>query len=357
MSLSTWLRRPLAARLAIAALAVLLGASVLVAARVGSVPLSTTKILGVVLDRLAGTSPWSFDDREASLVWAIRLPRVVLAALVGAALGSGGAAMQGLFRNPLADPALIGVSSGASLGAVVAIALGPTLFGRPAASLGIWFLPIMAFAGGLAATWVCLQVGRVEGRTRTALMLLAGIAVNALAGAGIGLAMHVVSDAQLRSLTFWILGSLGGATWPALALAAPLLLASVIGLLGAARPLNALLLGEREAHHLGVPVDRVRARVVVLTALGVGASVAITGMIGFVGLVVPHLVRALLGPDHRRLLPGSALAGASLLVLADLCARTVVTPSELPVGVVTAMIGAPLFLWQLATERARAGDR
>jgi iron complex transport system permease protein len=215
----------------------------------------------------------------------------------------------------------------------------------------------MAFAGGILATCLSVWVGRASGRTRTALMLLAGVAINALAGAGIGLAMQVVDDAQLRNLTFWTLGSLGGATWRMIAVVSPLLLLSVLGLARVGRPLNALLLGEREAMHLGVPIEGTQRTVVLLTALGVGASVAVSGVIGFVGLVVPHLVRTLLGPDHRRLLPASALAGATLLSLADLLARTIVAPAELPVGIVTAAIGAPIFLWQLARERGTAADR
>jgi iron complex transport system permease protein len=351
------LRRPAGARLAILAMGGALGLCVIVAVRAGAMPLSTGQVLGIVLERAGISSPWAFDAQQASVVWAIRIPRVLLGALIGSALGVSGAAMQGLFRNPLADPALLGVSSGASLGAVAAIAFGASLLGRLAPFAGAWLLPAMAFTGGVIATCLSVWIGRVEGRTRTALMLLAGVAINALAGAGIGLAMHVVNDAQLRSLTFWTLGSLGGATWHLLAVTAPLLLVSLLGLTRIGRPLNALLLGEREAMHLGVPIERTQRTVVLLTALGVGASVAVAGVIGFVGLVVPHLVRALLGPDHRRLLLASALVGAALLSMADVLARTLVAPAELPVGVVTAAIGAPLFLWQLARERGAGIDR
>jgi iron complex transport system permease protein len=345
------LRRPAEGRLALAAMGVMLALCLLISVRAGAMELSIGQVLGIGLDRVGIASPWSFSEQQASVVCAIRLPRALLAVLIGATLATSGAAMHGLFRNPLADPALLGVSSGASLGAVAAIAFGATLLGKLSLLTGAWLLPAMAFAGGLLATWVSVHVGRVEGRTRTGLMLLAGVAVNALAGAGIGLAMHVVTDAQLRSITFWTLGSLGGATWQVLAVTGPLLLANVLGLARVGRPLNALLLGEREAMHLGVPIERTQRTVVILTALGVGASVAVAGVIGFVGLVVPHIVRTLLGPDHRRLLPGSTLVGASLLSLADVIARTVVAPAELPVGVVTAAIGAPLFLWQLSSER------
>jgi iron complex transport system permease protein len=351
------LRRPAGARLAIAGMSVALGLCLLAGARAGAMPLSTGQVLAIVLDHLGISSPWPFSAQQAAVVWAIRFPRLLLGALIGAALGTSGAAMQGLFRNPLADPALLGVSSGASLGAVAAIAFGASLLGGISAASGVWLLPAMAFLGGIVATCLSVWVGRASGRTRTALMLLAGVAINALAGAGIGLAMHVVDDAQLRSLTFWTLGSLGGATWRMIAVVGPLLFLSVLGLARVGRPLNALLLGEREAMHLGVPIEGTQRTVVLLTALGVGASVAVSGVIGFVGLVVPHLVRTLLGPDHRRLLPASALVGATLLSLADLLARTIVAPAELPVGIVTAAIGAPIFLWQLARERGTAADR
>jgi iron complex transport system permease protein len=345
------LRRPAEGRVAIAAMGVVLVLCVLLSIRAGAMELSTRQVVGILLDRVGIASPWPFSAQQASVVLSIRLPRVLLAVLMGATLATSGAAMHGLFRNPLADPALLGVSSGASLGAVAAIALGATLLGKLSALAGAWLVPAAAFTGGLLATWVSMHVGSVEGRTRTALMLLAGVAVNALAGAGIGLTMHLVTDAELRSITFWTLGSLGGATWRILAVTGPLLLATVLGLARVGRSLNALLLGEREAMHLGVPVERTQRTVVLLTALGVGASVAVAGVIGFVGLVVPHVVRTLLGPDHRRLLPGSMLVGASLLLLADATARTIVAPAELPVGVVTAAIGAPLFLFQLASGR------
>ncbi|APR82335.1 Hemin ABC transporter, permease protein [Minicystis rosea] len=348
-----WRRSP-SARTAVIALAVLLAISLLVSARMGAVELSTGQVLGILAERVGIRSPWAFDAQQASLLLSIRAPRLVLAALIGAALAASGAAMQGLFRNPLADPALLGVSSGASLGAVATIVLGARILGRFPGVSGLWVLSAAAFVTGLLATWTSAGVARVGGRTRTALMLLAGVAVNALAWAGIGLAMHVATDAQLRNITFWTLGSVGGATWHAVMVTGPLLLATVLILPRLARGLNALLLGEAEAMHLGVRVERVKVAVVVLTALSVGASVSVAGVVAFVGLVVPHVVRLLVGPDHRRLLPGAALLGATLLTLADVIARTVAAPAELPLGVVTAAIGAPFFLWQLTRDRAAA---
>ena len=351
--MTRWRRSP-GARSAVTALAVLLVICLLVSARTGAVELSTGQVLGILAERVGIRSPWTFDAQQASLLLGIRAPRLVLGALIGAALATSGAAMQGLFRNPLADPALLGVSSGASLGAVAAIVFGARMLGSFPAATGLWALSATAFVAGLAATYISAGVARVAGRTRTALMLLAGVAVNALGWAGIGLAMHVATDAQLRNITFWTLGSVGGATWHAVMVTGPLLLATVLILPRFARGLNALLLGEAEAMHLGVRVERVKRAVVVLTALGVGASVSVAGAVGFVGLVVPHVVRLMVGPDHRRLLPGAALLGASLLTLADVGARTAAAPAELPLGVVTAAIGAPFFLWQLTRDRASA---
>ena len=281
----------------------------------------------------------------------IRLPRTLLGLAVGAVLALSGVAMQGLFRNPLADPGLVGVSSGAALGAAVAIVAGASLGGVPAA-FEPYLLSFCAFAGGLGVTALVYRLGRHDGQTSVATMLLAGIALTALAGAAIGLFTYMADDSTLRSLTFWNMGSLNGASyarlWPLLIVA----LAVSLWLPRRARALNALLLGESEARHLGFEVERLKRELVFCTALGVGAAVAAAGMIGFVGLVVPHLVRLLSGPDHRTLLPASILAGASLLLLADLVARLALAPAELPIGIVTAFIGAPFFLYLLLRGRA-----
>lgn len=278
----------------------------------------------------------------------LRAPRALVAALVGGGLAVAGAAMQGLFRNPLADPGLVGVSSGAALGAALAIALDVRAPGVPAAIAQ----PALAFAGGLAATWLVYRLARVRGQTSVVGLLLAGIAVGALAGAAIGLLGYLADDRQLRDLSLWLLGGLGGASRDVAALLLPAV-ALACGLLWRrARELDALLLGEAEAFHLGVDVERLRRRVVAEVALAVGVCVAFTGMIGFVGLLVPHLLRGLVGPRHRVLLPAAALGGAALLLLADAAARTVLAPAELPVGIVTALLGAPVFLGLLARVRA-----
>lgn len=270
---------------------------------------------------------------------------------VGAVLALSGVAMQGLFRNPLADPGLVGVSSGAALGAALAIVFGASLGGLPA-FLAPYLLSLCAFGGGLGVTWLVYRLGRRDGQTSVATMLLAGIALTALSGAVIGLFTYLADDATLRTLTFWNLGSLNGASYPRLW---PLLLVALLvacWLPRRADALNALLLGESEARHLGFDVERLKAELVLCTALGVGAAVAAAGMIGFIGLVVPHLIRLVAGPDHRTLLPASMMAGAILLLLADLLARLALAPAELPIGIVTALIGAPFFLYLLLRGRA-----
>lgn len=280
----------------------------------------------------------------------IRLPRTLLGLAVGAVLALSGVAMQGLFRNPLADPGLVGVSSGAALGAAVAIVSSAWLGGLPE-WLAPYLLSIAAFGGGLIVTGIVYRLGQRDGQTSVGVMLLAGVAMTALAGSIIGLFSYLADDATLRTLTFWNLGTLNGASyarvWPLLVVC----LLVVLWLPRRAKALNALLLGESEARHLGIEVERLKGELVLCIALGVGAAVAAAGLIGFVGLIVPHLIRLVVGPDHRVLLPASALAGASLLLLADVFARLVLAPSELPIGIVTAFIGAPFFLFLLVRGR------
>ncbi|HEY9272416.1 iron ABC transporter permease [Achromobacter sp.] len=270
----------------------------------------------------------------------IRLPRVLFALVAGAGLAVSGAAMQALFRNPLAEPGLIGISAGGALGAVAAIVL---------TSGGFWITAPSAFAGSLVATLCAYAVGRrVPG---VAGLLLAGVAITAMAFSLIGLFTFVATDAQLRDLTFWNMGSLGGANWKVLSFLGPWVLLVSLWLMSQWRVMNALLLGEREAQHLGYTLKRVRARLVLASALIVGPLVAATGTIVFVGLVVPHLVRMTLGANHRWLLPATILAGGLALILADWLARTVVVPAELPIGLVTGLVGGPFFLWLLARGR------
>ncbi|MCW2294193.1 iron complex transport system permease protein [Pseudomonas sp. BIGb0408] len=332
------------------ALGLLLALALWLSLALGPVSLPLGDTLRAAL-RLSGLPLEGDGLQQAELILGqIRMPRTLLGLAVGAVLALCGVAMQGLFRNPLADPGLIGVSSGAALGAAVAIVGGAALGGIPEL-FAPYLLSLCAFLGGLVVTALVYRLGRRNGQTSVTTMLLAGIALNALAFACIGLFTYLADDATLRTLTFWNLGSLNGASyarlWPLLLVT----LAVALWLPRRAQALNALLLGESEARHLGVAVERLKRELVFCTALGVGAAVAAAGMIGFIGLVVPHLVRLLVGPDHRVLLPASALAGASLLLLADLFARLILSPAELPIGIVTALIGAPFFLYLLLRGR------
>jgi iron complex transport system permease protein len=337
---------PRATGLGLALLLLGLAAAVLL----GPAHVSLAGIRAVLADVLGLAPLPAAHARDAAILTVIRLPRALLAIAVGAGLATAGVVMQGLFRNPLADPGLIGVSAGAALAAVAALVLGGGLLRTP---LGLWLLPVCAFCGGLAATLLVARIAMTEGGIAVATLLLAGIAVNALANAGIGLFIFIADDRQLRDITFWMLGSLAGARWPHLPVLGIMVVLPALALLFLARSLNALALGEREAFHLGIAIERVKRIAIVLAAITVSAGVAFTGLIAFVGLVVPHLVRLAVGADHRLVLPLSALSGGALLVVADLGARSLAAPAELPIGVLTSAIGAPFFLWLLRRERAK----
>lgn len=324
-------------------------AAALLALSVGPVPIAFGKVIGSLMPWL-GTPAEPF---ESATVLQIRAPRLALALLIGAALAQAGAAMQGLFRNPLADPGLVGVSSGAALAAVTTIVLGSSLYvfdllPQP------YVLPLATFAGGWLAAFVVLRLSSSDGYTRVGVMLLLGLAINAIAGAGIGFLSHIADDIALRSLTFWMFGSLGKAGWNEILVATPLLLTTLVLLPRRAQALNALLLGEAEAGHLGVDVEKLKRELTLLIVLAVAVSVALAGIIGFVGLVVPHLIRLWAGPDHRLLLPASALLGALLLTLADIGARLLLAPTELPIGILTALVGGPFFIVLLLRNRNSA---
>lgn len=280
--------------------------------------------------------------------WNIRLPRVLLAVLVGAALAQSGAVMQGLFRNPLADPGLLGISSGAALAVAVSVVLSlPALI---PAGLALWLPMLAAFIGSLAVTLVIFSLSRVASSTLSRLLLV-GIAINALCGAAVGILSWMSNDQQLRQLSLWGMGSLGQAQWPLVLACASLLLPAMLWIQRLSGQLNLLQLGDEEAHYLGLDVRRIQRQLLVLSALLVAAAVAVSGIIGFVGLVIPHLIRLCLGGDHRWMLPGSALAGGILLLLADTLARTLVAPAEMPVGLVTSLVGGPWFLWLILRRR------
>ncbi len=330
--------RKLAPRLVMAMLAAAVVLAMLAAAAGGAVAIPWARIPGLL---------WGAQEPGEALLRNIlvdiRLPRVLFSALAGAALALTGAVIQALFRNPLAEPGLVGISAGGALGAVAAIVL---------TSGGFVAIAVSAFAGSLLATFMAYGIGRRH--PGVAGILLAGIAINAVCGSGIGVFTYLANDAQLRDLTFWNLGSLAGADWPTLAWAGPWTLLLLLYLCRQWRVLNALLLGEREAAHLGFALQVVRRRLIIAIALVIGPLVAVTGGIGFVGLVVPHLMRMLLGAHHRHLLPAAVLGGALVLTLADWLARVLVSPAELPIGLVTSLVGGPFFFWLLLRRRAVA---
>jgi iron complex transport system permease protein len=292
-------------------------------------------------------APVSHVNGEATL-WLIRFPRIAMAALVGAALAAAGAVMQGIFRNPLAEPGVIGVSSGAAVGACAAIVFGLSFAGPLT-------LPLLAFIGGLAATVVVYASARSGGRTEVVTLVLTGIAINAIAGAAIALFTFLGTTQEREQIVFWQLGSLNGTRWQDVAIVFPLTFVGIVGCLLLAASLDLLSLGERQASHLGVRVERLHIVAIVVVALLTSGAVALCGVISFVGLVVPHLMRMILGPGHRVLVPASALGGAVLLLCADLVARTAVPYAELPIGMLTALIGGPFFFWLLRRTRRRAG--
>ncbi|NMC26151.1 MAG: iron ABC transporter permease [Serratia sp.] len=301
----------------------------ILAANTGAMSLSLRTLMGLPLN----DGLWQ--------VWlTVRLPRVLLAVVVGCALASSGAVMQGLFRNPLADPGLLGISSGAALAVALTIVMP---FALPPL-LALYSHMISAFVGSLAISLIVFTLSRF-GHGGLSRLLLAGIAINALCGAAVGVLTYISDDQQLRQFSLWSMGSLGQAQWPTLAVASSLILPACIATFFMSRRLNILQLGEEDAHYLGVNVRRTQLQLLLLSALLVGAAVAVSGVIGFIGLVIPHLLRMRIGADHRWLLPGSAMAGACLLLLADTLARTLVAPAEMPVGLITSIIGGPYFLW------------
>ncbi|WP_149758113.1 FecCD family ABC transporter permease [Roseivivax sediminis] len=322
-------------------------AALLAAVSLTSLGIGATGLtLGDVLGALSGAH--ALEEIERVVLYDIRLPRLLTGIAVGAALAVSGALLQGLFRNPLADPGIIGVSAGAGLGAITVIVLGGSVALIPS---GAYAVPVAAFLGAWGVTFGLYRVSTRGGRTSVATMLLAGIAVAALAAALAGVFIFMADDQQLRDLTFWNLGSLAGASWVKLAASGPAIALAIVAACTLGPALNALALGEATAAHVGFEVERVKTLAILSVALGTGAAVAVSGGIGFVGIVVPHLLRLATGPDHRALLVNSALCGAALLVAADTAARVIVAPAELPIGILTAILGAPVFLWILLRRR------
>lgn len=340
--------------LAIALLVLVLLAVIVIAAAIGAAGIPIARLPAALGFPAAAPDP-ALLTRDQLVLWSIRLPRIAIAILVGALLAGSGAIMQGLFRNPLADPSLVGVSSGGALAVAFTIVIGDRLFAGTASSLPFELLPIAAFGGSLVATTALYRIATQENRTSIAIFLLGGLAIAALAGAGIGLLVFVADDRQLRDVTFWMLGSLGGATWARAAIVAPFVAALLLAIPFMARGLDLLVLGESEAFHMGIEVERLKRVAIVLVSAMTGAAVSFAGVIGFVGIVVPHLLRLVIGPGHRLLLPASACLGAILLLAADTCARTLVAPAEIPIGILTALVGAPFFLAVLLRQRSLIG--
>ena len=331
------------------ALSLALAFALLASAGTGQLAVAPQEVLGSLLHKVGiEWLPLPSHPAGDQTLWAIRFPRVAMAALVGAGLAISGLLMQAIFGNPLAEPGVIGISSGAAVGAGLSIVFGLTLFGQ-------WTTAVLAFAAGLVATLLVYFMSRADGRTEVVTLVLTGIAINAIAGAAIAL-LTFLGDTQSREqIVFWQLGSLAGSRWSQVAIVAPVLAIGMIIAYLVARKLDLLALGERNARHLGVNVEALRIGVIVLVALLVGASVAFAGIIAFVGLVIPHLMRMILGPAHLPLVTASALGGALLLTLADLGARTLVPMADLPIGMLTSLVGGPFFFWLLRRTRKRAG--
>jgi iron complex transport system permease protein len=332
-------------------LVLLLGVAIVLAIAIGSTPIAPGTVVRVLASRLLPfASIGGVDRTDVLLIWIVRMPRVLVAALVGAALAIAGAQMQGLFQNPMASPDIIATSSGASLGAVLTIAVG-------LAQISLAWLPVGAFAGALVSLVIVYSLTTRGGHTPIAMLLLAGVALNSLIGAMIAfiLTLHGVRFEVAQEILFWVMGGLDSRMWTHVWICAPCIAVGVAVSLLFARELDLFLAGEETAASLGVDVQRVKRIVLVTAALLTGAAVAVSGVIGFVGLIVPHVVRLLVGPAHRRLIPASGLIGATFLVLTDLIARTVRPPEEIALGIVTASLGAPFFLYLLVKQRREVG--
>ncbi|RFC61768.1 iron ABC transporter permease [Fulvimarina endophytica] len=342
--------KALSGRASLLALLIAIGllAATLASIMYGALTLSLADILGALTARITGTETTGQAALAEAVVWDLRLARIVMAVIVGASLATCGAAMQGLFGNPLADPGIVGVSSGASLGAIAVVVLNISV-------LGPWTLPAGAFLAGIATTLIIYALASPgQSGGDNARLLLVGIAVNAIGGSIAGFLTYLATMEQLQSLTFWSMGSLSVAKWSTVALTLPPAVVGIALLVWWSRPLDLLALGERQARHLGVDVKLLRRKLIVVTALLVAAAVSFAGTIGFVGLVVPHLFRLMIGPGHRLLVPFSAAGGGFLVILADLAARTLDPPSEVPIGILMGALGGPFFLWMIYRGRNRA---
>jgi iron complex transport system permease protein len=329
---------------------ILLLVTLFVSVRIGAVGLSYSKIIGIIAKQVGLPYSSSFSNIEEQVFLQIRLPRVILGAFVGAALSVSGALMQSLFRNPIVEPGLVGTSSGAALGAAFVFVMGKSIAGPYVDSFGPFLLPIFAFAGGFLSTMVVYRLSNIFGKTNVNTMILAGIAMNAMANGGTGFFSYIARDPQARSITFWNLGTLSGADWHGVVLVGTSTIIGVLLSLRYSKALNALMLGEEEAGYLGFRTERLKRRVILVNTFLVAIATSLVGVIAFVGLIVPHMLRIFRSSDNRFLIIGSSLLGAILLNLADLVARILVSPSEFPIGIITAFVGAPVFLFMLISN-------
>lgn len=335
--------------LILGAMVTVLLALAVISACIGQVPTSAAEVLGSVAHRIGlDIGPLPAHPSGEVTLWEVRFPRVVLAMIVGGSLGCAGALLQGVFANPLAEPGVIGVSAGAAVGASSVIVIG----GAFAAG---WSIAAAAFAAGLITTALVYLLARHDGRTEVVTLVLTGVAINAFAGGVIAFLTFIAEPAARDQVIFWQLGSLNGATWDAVTVVAPLAAIGIVAAIVLAPKLDLLALGESAARHLGVDVERLRQLVIVVVAVLATAGVAFTGIIAFVGLVVPHLMRMAVGPGHRLLIPASTLGGAIILLAADVGARTLVQNADLPLGMLTSLVGGPFFFWLLRRTRARQG--
>ncbi|RZT59505.1 iron complex transport system permease protein [Microcella alkaliphila] len=330
-------------------LAGLLVGGIIASAVTGQLAVAPTEVLGSLLRAIGIDTAWApTDPIVESTLWVVRFPRIVMGLMVGASLAVAGAVMQAIFGNPLAEPGVVGVSSGAALGASIAITIGASVLGGPGVA-------VFAFLGGLVATLLVYAVARAGGRTEVVTLLLTGIAINAFAHAGIAFVLFIADSASREQIVFWQLGSIAGSLWNQVLIVAVVALFGTLAALFLARRLDLLALGERNARQLGVNVERLRIVAIVLVALLTGAAVAFTGIIAFVGLVVPHIIRMIIGPAHRGLILASAVGGGALLVIADLMTRTLIAGAELPIGMLTSLVGGPFFFYLLWRQRRRSG--
>ncbi len=333
---------------------ILLLVVMVISAGTGAVDLTYHQI-GIYLgDRLGIYHMPGINMVQENIFFEIRLPRIILCAAVGAGLSVSGALMQALFRNPIVEPGLIGTSSGAALGAALVFVLGKHLGAFSEMVIGLVLLPFAAFIGALAATLTVYRFSASQGKVSVATMLLAGIAINAAAAGATGFLSYIARDPQARSITFWNLGTFSGADWNAACIVLAITIPAIFLALRYSKGLNALLLGEAEAQYLGIDTEKLKVRIILLNTLIVATGTAMVGVIGFVGLIVPHLLRMMKSSDNRFLILGSSLLGAIVMIVADMVTRIVIAPAELPIGIITAVVGAPVFLWILVRHKRSA---